>query len=56
MAEMPSMALQVESKALLDGAALARGDRVRLTIRQTPGAAARQTPESLRVVEIQKLP
>ncbi len=48
MDEMASMSLVTESKALLDQAALAPGDRVRLTIRQTP--------QALLVVEIVKLP
>jgi hypothetical protein len=48
MEEMPSMSLVTESKALLDRAGLAPGDRVRLTIRQTP--------EALLVVEIARLP
>lgn len=48
MDEMAAMSLVTESRALLDQAALERGDRVRLTIRQTP--------EALLVVEIQKLP
>jgi len=34
MDEMLSMAIFAESPALLDAAALARGDRVRLTVRQ----------------------
>ena len=34
MDEMLSMAIVAESPALLDGAALMRGDRVRLTVRQ----------------------
>ena len=36
MGSMELMAFDVESKALLDRAALKPGDRVRLTIRQTP--------------------
>lgn len=48
MDEMASMALLTESKEVLDRAALRPGERVRLTIRQTPDA--------LLVVEIQKLP
>jgi len=48
MEPMDNMALIVESADLLDRAALRRGDRVRLTIRDTP--------EALLVVEIQKLP
>jgi hypothetical protein len=48
MDRMESMALIVESPALIDRAALRRGERVRLTIRETP--------QALLVVEIQKLP
>lgn len=47
MDEMESMALFAESTALLDGADLHRGDRVRLTVRQEPGR--------LVAVEIQKV-
>jgi hypothetical protein len=47
MDEMESMALIAESTALLDGADLHRGDRVRLTVRQEPGR--------LVAVEIQKI-
>ena len=47
MDEMESMALFAESAALLDGADLRRGDRVRLTVRQEPGR--------LVAVEIQKI-
>ena len=47
MDEMESMALFAESTALLDGADLRRGDRVRLTVRQEPGR--------LVAVEIQKI-
>jgi hypothetical protein len=48
MDRMESMALIVETRELLDRAALVRGDRVRLTIRETRDA--------LLVVQIQKLP
>lgn len=34
MDEMQSMAIFAESSGLLDAAALARGDRVRITVRQ----------------------
>ncbi|HEX9749501.1 MAG TPA: hypothetical protein VGB86_13955 [Methylomirabilota bacterium] len=47
MDEMESMALFAESAALLDGADLHRGDRVRLTVRQEP--------DRLVAVEIQKI-
>ena len=47
MGSMELMAFDVESKALLDGAGLKRGDRVRLTIRQTA--------DRLLVVRIDKL-
>ena len=47
MDEMASMAFFVESKDLLDRAALKPGDRVRFTIRQVP--------DRLLVVEIQKI-
>ena len=47
MDEMDSMALIAESPALLDGAALARGDRLRVTVRQEK--------DRLVVVEIQKI-
>ena len=47
MDEMQSMALFAESHTLLDGAGLARGDRVRLTVRQEK--------DCLVVVEIQKI-
>lgn len=47
MDEMESMALFAESTALLDGADLHRGDRVRLTVRQEP--------DRLVAVEIQKI-
>jgi len=47
MDEMESMALFAESAALLDGADLRRGDRVRLTVRQEP--------DRLVAVEIQKI-
>ena len=47
MDEMDSMALFAESPALLDGAELARGDRVRVTVRQEK--------DRLVVVEIQKI-
>ena len=46
MDEMASMAFLVESNDLLDRARLQPGDRVRLTVRQTP--------EALLVVEIQR--
>jgi hypothetical protein len=48
MDEMGNMAFLAESKALLDAAALRLGDRVRLTVREDPGA--------LLVVGIQKVP
>ncbi len=38
MGSMELMAFDVESKALLDAVPLKVGDRVRLTIRQTPSA------------------
>jgi len=47
MDEMESMALLAESAELLDGAALRRGDRVRLTVRQEGERSV--------VVEIQKI-
>jgi hypothetical protein len=47
MDEMESMALFAESAALLDGADLRRGDRVRLTVRQEP--------DRLVAVEIRKI-
>jgi len=47
MGSMELMAFDVESKALLDGVAISAGDRVRLTIRQTP--------DRLLVVKIDKL-
>ena len=47
MEEMESMALFAESPALLDGVELARGDRVRVTVRQEK--------DRLVVVEIQKI-
>lgn len=47
MDEMESMALFAQSTALLDGADLRRGDRVRLTVRPEPGR--------LVAVEIQKI-
>lgn len=47
MEEMTSMALFVESRELLDRAALKPGDRVRFTIHQEP--------DRLLVVEIQKI-
>jgi hypothetical protein len=47
MEEMSSMAFFVESRELLDRAALAPGDRVRFTIRQEP--------DRLLVVEIRKI-
>lgn len=47
MDEMESMALFAESAELLDGAALRRGDRVRLTVRQEGERSV--------VVEIQKI-
>jgi hypothetical protein len=47
MEPMASMAFVVESRELLDRAALAPGDGVRLTLRQEP--------ERLLVTEIQKL-
>jgi hypothetical protein len=47
MDEMESMALFAESADLLDGAALRRGDRVRLTVRQEGERSV--------VVEIQKI-
>lgn len=47
MDEMESMALFAESAALLDGAELRRGDRVRLTVRQEP--------DRLVAVEIRKI-
>lgn len=47
MDEMQSMALFAESSALLDGADLRRGDRVRLTVRQEK--------DRLVAVEIQKI-
>ena len=48
MDEMGNMAFLAESQALLDAAALRSGDRVRLTVREDPGA--------LLVVGIQKVP
>ncbi len=47
MGSMELMAFDVESKALLDQTGLKPGDRVRLTIRQTP--------DRLLVVKIDKL-
>jgi hypothetical protein len=47
MDEMQSMAVFVESPALIDGADLRRGDRVQLTVRQEP--------DRLVAVEIQKI-
>ena len=47
MGSMELMAFDVESKALLDQAGLKAGDRVRLTIRQTP--------DRLLVIKIDKL-
>lgn len=47
MEEMGDMAFMAESKTLVDRAGLARGDRVRLTVRQEP--------DRLLVVEIQKI-
>ena len=47
MDEMSKMAFYAESKALLDGAGLQRGDRVRLTVRQLP--------DRYLVVEIKKI-
>ena len=47
MDEMESMALFAESSALLDGADLHRGDRVRITVRQEQ--------DRLVAVEIQKV-
>lgn len=46
MGVMELMSFDVESKAVLDGVPLTAGDRVRLTIRQTP--------DRLLVVKIQK--
>ena len=48
MGEMELMAFDLESKTLLDQAGLKPGDRVRLTIRQTP--------DRLLVVRIDRLP
>jgi len=48
MDEMTSMAFLVESKEMLDGAALRRGDHIRFTLRELP--------DKLLVVEIRKLP
>src|SRR3970282_1892154 len=48
MGSMELMAFDLESKALLDQAGLKPGDRVRLTIRQTP--------DRLLVVRIDRLP
>jgi hypothetical protein len=48
MDEMNLMSLEVESRDLLDRAALSRGDRVRLTVRQST--------DRLEITEIQKLP
>jgi hypothetical protein len=47
MAEMQSMAIFAETPALLEGADLRRGDRVRLTVRQEK--------DRLVAVEIQKI-
>jgi Cu/Ag efflux protein CusF len=48
MEQMNAMAFPVESSALLDRAALRPGDRIRFTIRQLP--------DTLLVVDIQKMP
>lgn len=48
MDEMNLMSLEVESRDLLDRAALSRGDRVRLTVRQLT--------DRLEITEIRKLP
>jgi len=47
MDDMESMLFFAESKATLDGAGLKPGDRVRFTVRKTPG--------KLLVVEIHKI-
>lgn len=47
MGVMELMSFDVESKAVLDGVPLTAGDRVRLTIRQTP--------DRLLVVKIQRI-
>ena len=47
MDEMSKMAFHAETKELLDGAGLRRGDRVRLTVRQLP--------DRYLVVEIKKI-
>ena len=47
MDEMSRMAFYAETKELLDGAGLSRGDRVRLTVRQLP--------DRYLVVEIKKI-
>ncbi len=48
MEPMSSMALEAESRALLERADLHPGDRVRFTLRQRPGA--------LVIVDVQKIP
>ncbi len=47
MDEMSKMAFYAETKEMLDGASLRRGDRVRLTVRQLP--------DRYLVVEIRKI-
>jgi hypothetical protein len=47
MDEMSKMAFYAETKEMLDGAGLTRGDRVRLTVRQLP--------DRFLVVEIRKI-
>ena len=47
MDEMSRMAFYAETKEMLDGAGLRRGDRIRLTVRQLPGRYL--------VVEIRKI-
>ena len=53
MDEMSRMAFFAETKAMLDGARLRRGDRVRLTVRQLPDRDL--VPDRYIVVEIRKI-
>lgn len=50
MDKMDRMVFFVESPEILDRAQLRPGDRVRLTVRQTPGAADR-----LQIVDVRKI-